>query len=106
VTQPAVSGLKVGYRKPFSPSHQTTASSPAVLKKINELCVYFLETGKFCTVTVAQVESALRRIGQGKAVLSVSRSLHCATATLYRAIAAAIETGTPSFSKLRLKIEG
>lgn len=29
-----------------------------------------------------QVESALRRIGQGEAVLSITRSLHCARATL------------------------
>ena len=36
-----------------------------------------------------QVESALRKIGQGQSVLSVAHSLHCASTALYRAIAAA-----------------
>jgi DNA invertase Pin-like site-specific DNA recombinase len=35
-----------------------------------------------------QVESALRRIGRGESVLSVSARLRCACTTLYRAIAA------------------
>jgi DNA invertase Pin-like site-specific DNA recombinase len=35
-----------------------------------------------------QVESALRRIGQGESVLSVSARLRCGCTTLYRAIAA------------------
>ena len=35
-----------------------------------------------------QVESALRRIGQGEAVLSITASLHCGSAALCRAIAA------------------
>jgi hypothetical protein len=47
-----------------------------------------LKPGRTDLLKPYQVESAVRRIGEGESVLSISRSLHCACATIYRALAA------------------
>ncbi len=47
-----------------------------------------LRPGRTDLLKPYQVESALRRIGQGDSVLSAAQSLHCGSAAIYRAIAA------------------
>jgi hypothetical protein len=47
-----------------------------------------LRPGRADVLKPYQVESAVRRIGKGEAVLPITRSLHCASAALYRALAA------------------
>jgi DNA invertase Pin-like site-specific DNA recombinase len=47
-----------------------------------------LRPGRTDILKLYQVESAIRKIGDGEAVLSITRSLHCSSAALYRALAA------------------
>ncbi|MGH9353530.1 MAG: hypothetical protein ACRD2G_15445 [Terriglobia bacterium] len=46
-----------------------------------------LQPGRPHPLKPYQVESTLRRIGSGESVLSISYSLHCACASIYRALA-------------------